>query len=86
MISNLQPQTGAQHSAQARALEIGAGLSRTRVLMYEQTGSSIAWPFLAVLVFWLVVLFMASACSRRPTEPCSPPCSSVRSPLPARSS
>jgi hypothetical protein len=58
LISNLEPQTGAQRFAQARALEMGAGLSRTRVLMYEQTGSSIAWPFLAVLVFWLVVLFM----------------------------
>jgi hypothetical protein len=26
--------------------------------MYEQAGSSIAWPFLAVLVFWLAILFM----------------------------
>lgn len=56
LISNLQPQTSAQRFAQARALEIGAELSRTRVLMYEQAGSSIAWPFLVVLVFWLVIL------------------------------
>ncbi|HEX7970536.1 MAG TPA: hypothetical protein VF502_20120 [Stellaceae bacterium] len=58
LISHLQPQTSAQRFAQARALEIGAELSRTRVLMSEQTGSSIAWPFLVVLVFWLAILFM----------------------------
>jgi hypothetical protein len=58
LISNLQPETGAQRFAQTRALEIGAELNRTRVLMYEQAGSSIAWPFLVVLVFWLVILFM----------------------------
>lgn len=58
LISNLQPQTSAQRFAQTRALEIGAGLSQTRVLMYEQSGSSIAWPFLVVLVFWLVILFI----------------------------
>lgn len=58
LISNLQPQTDAQRFAQAQALKIGLELSRTRVLMSEQTGSSIAWPFLVVLVFWLVILFM----------------------------
>jgi hypothetical protein len=58
LISNLQPQTNTQRFAQTRALEIGLELSRTRVLMSEQTGSSIPWPFLVVLVFWLVILFM----------------------------
>lgn len=58
-ISNLQPQTSAQRFAQARALELGAELSRTRVLMYEQAGSTIAWSFLIVLVFWLFILFMS---------------------------
>ncbi|MGO8920198.1 MAG: hypothetical protein ACLQJR_30230 [Stellaceae bacterium] len=58
LISNLQPQTSAQRFAQSQALAIGAELSRTRVLMYEQAGSSIAWPFLVVLVFWLVILFV----------------------------
>jgi hypothetical protein len=57
-IANLQPQTNAQRAAQSRALEIATDLSRTRVLMYEQSGSSIAWPFLVVLVFWLLILFM----------------------------
>src|SRR3954451_6144313 len=57
LLSNLKPQTGAQQSTQARALDIANALSRTRVLMFAQAGSSIAWPFLVVLVFWLVILF-----------------------------
>lgn len=58
LISNLQPQANAQRFAQTQALAIAAQLSRTRVLMYEQAGSSIPWPFLLVLVSWLVILFI----------------------------
>jgi hypothetical protein len=58
LISNLPTGTSAQRFAQARALAIGTELAQTRVLMYEQAGSSIAWPFLVVLVFWLVILFI----------------------------
>src|SRR5260221_2067693 len=58
LIANLQPETSVQRFAQTQALEIRAELSRTRALLYEQAGSSIPWPFLVVLVFWLVILFM----------------------------
>jgi Protein of unknown function (DUF4239) len=58
MIANLEPSTAAQRVAQSRALEIAIEASKTRVLMYEQSGSSISWPFLVVLVFWLLILFM----------------------------
>ena len=58
MIANLEPRTAVQRVAQSRALEIAIDLSKTRVLMYEQSGSSISWPFLVVLVFWLLILFM----------------------------
>ena len=27
-------------------------------LLYEQAGGSLSWPFLVVLVFWLVMLFV----------------------------
>ncbi len=59
LISNLQPHTSVQRFAQTRSMELAAELGRTRVLMYEQAGSTIAWPFLVVLVFWLVILFMS---------------------------
>lgn len=58
MIANLEPRTAAQRVAQSRALEMAVDLSKTRVLMSEQSGSAISWPFLVVLVFWLVILFM----------------------------
>ena len=32
-------------------------LARTRVLLFEQLGSSLPVPFLVVLVFWLVIIF-----------------------------
>jgi hypothetical protein len=32
-------------------------LGRTRVLLFEQLDSSIAVPFLVVLVFWLAIIF-----------------------------
>ncbi len=32
-------------------------MARTRVLLFEQLGSSIPAPFLVVLVFWLSIIF-----------------------------
>jgi hypothetical protein len=39
-------------------MQIGQNLGQTRLLMFEQSGSSIAWPFLAILVFWICMLFL----------------------------
>ncbi len=58
-IASLEPQTNAQRFAQSKAFEIAVDLSQTRVLLYEQSIGSLPWPFLVVLVFWLVILFMA---------------------------
>ena len=33
-------------------------MARTRSLLLEQTGGSIPQPFLVVLVFWLVIIFV----------------------------
>jgi len=59
VIANLESQTNAQRFAQSKALEIATDLSQTRLLLYEQSGGSIPLPFLVVLVFWLVIIFMA---------------------------
>ena len=32
-------------------------LGRTRLLLFENAGSSIPFPFLLVLVFWLTIIF-----------------------------
>ncbi|MGB6174814.1 MAG: hypothetical protein WBF43_00385 [Methylocella sp.] len=57
-IAKLSPNTEAQHFIQKRALEISGAIRQTRALMLEQINSSIPWPFLTVLVFWISMLFV----------------------------
>jgi hypothetical protein len=57
-IVKLSPTTEAQRFIQKRALEIGGTIRHTRALMLEQANSSISWPFLAVLVYWISMLFV----------------------------
>jgi hypothetical protein len=56
-VQNLSPQTDSQRYVQGQVLQMLPNMSRMRLLMYEQTSSSISWPFLSVLVFWLAILF-----------------------------
>ena len=58
-LQGLSPKDDAQRSLQAQALNIAISLGETRWLMYEQAGASISMPFLVVLVFWLIVLFVS---------------------------
>jgi hypothetical protein len=46
-----------QRSLQNQASTIALDLGRTRVLIFEELGSSIPVPFLVVLVFWLCIIF-----------------------------
>jgi membrane-bound ClpP family serine protease len=57
-IANLSPRTEAQRFIQNRALATSASVRQMRPLMLEQMGSSIPWPFLAVLIFWISMLFL----------------------------
>jgi hypothetical protein len=56
-IQQLSPQSEAQRSLQTQPLTLALDLGRTRVLLFEQLGSSIRVPFLVVLVFWLCIIF-----------------------------
>jgi Protein of unknown function (DUF4239) len=56
-IGELMPQTDAQRSLKARAIQVSTDLAETRLALFVGTGSSIPTPFLAVLVFWLAVIF-----------------------------
>jgi hypothetical protein len=58
-IQALSPQTEAQSSLKARAIQLATDMVQTRLLLYEHADNSIPMPFLAVLVFWLAVLFMS---------------------------
>jgi hypothetical protein len=57
-ISTLSPKTDSQRFIQSSALQLLTSLGHTRLLLSEQAQSSISWPFLVVLVFWLTVLFV----------------------------
>jgi hypothetical protein len=57
-LKNLSPKNDSQNTLKSQAMQIGQNLGQTRLLMFEQSGSSIAWPFLTVLVFWISMLFL----------------------------
>ena len=57
-VANLTPTTDAQRFARGRALDILTTMADTRRLLYEQASGSLSWPFFAILVFWVVVLFL----------------------------
>jgi hypothetical protein len=56
-IQELSPRNDSQHSLQAQALSMAIDLGKTRWLMFEQGSSSISTPLLAMLVFWLAIIF-----------------------------
>jgi hypothetical protein len=76
-IQGLSPQNDAQRSIQAQALSLAVNLGQTRWLMCEQTGTSIPMPFLAMLVFWITIIFVSFGLFAPQTQPLSLPCSYV---------
>jgi len=56
-IQALSPQNSVQQSLQARAVQICNDLIQARLLLFTETGTSIPLPFLAVLAFWLIIIF-----------------------------
>jgi Protein of unknown function (DUF4239) len=57
-LQRLSPTTDMERMMQSRAIQQSDGISQARLLMFEQLGSSIPWPFLTVLVFWICTLFL----------------------------
>jgi hypothetical protein len=58
-IQELAPQNDAQRAFKNRAIDVSTDLLRTRAFLFEQAGSAIPAPFLAVLIFWLAIIFMS---------------------------
>jgi len=54
---DLVPQNDAQRWLKSTALQLSSDIAEVRWSAVEQTGSSIPWPFLTVLVFWFTVIF-----------------------------
>jgi hypothetical protein len=59
MIEHLAPSDEAHRLIRTDALEICTDLVRSRWLLIEKTQSSLPLPFLAILIFWLTVLFVS---------------------------
>jgi hypothetical protein len=57
-LRRLSPKTDMERMMQSQAIQESENLSRSRVLMFEQLGGSIPWPFLTVLIFWICILFL----------------------------
>jgi hypothetical protein len=53
----LAPQNDAQRWLQSTALQISRDAAEGRWLALQRTGSSIQWPLLTVVIFWLAVIF-----------------------------
>lgn len=58
-IQELSPKTEAQRTLKDRAIQVVTDVAQTRLLLFEHADNSIPMPFLAVLVFWLAVIFMS---------------------------
>lgn len=56
-IQALSPQNDLQRSLQSRAAQLSTDLAQTRLLLFVESDNLIPAPFLAILVFWLVIIF-----------------------------
>jgi hypothetical protein len=56
-INALHPDNEAQSALQSRIIQLTADLTQARLLLFTQIGSSIPTLFLAILIFWLTILF-----------------------------
>jgi hypothetical protein len=58
-IQALSPTNETQRSLQAQATSLAMSLGETRWLMYAQAANSVSKPMLAILVFWLTMIFIS---------------------------
>jgi len=65
-IPELSPHNDSQRFLQSEALSAAIRLGQTRTLLIAQKASSVPMPLLAVLVFWLTLLFMSFGLFVRP--------------------
>jgi hypothetical protein len=56
-IEELSPHDETQRLLRSQTLTMALEVGRTRLLLFENLGSSIPVPFLVVLVFWLCIIF-----------------------------
>jgi len=65
-LEELSPRNDTQRSLYARAIQISTDVAETRLMVFAQADNSIPMPFLAVLVFWLTIIFASFSLFARP--------------------
>ena len=58
-IHALSPANDTQKALKSWAVEVSADLAKTRLLIFAQKENPVPTPFLAVLVFWLMIIFIS---------------------------
>lgn len=58
-IQALSPETDLQRTCQAQALNMVMDLGRTHWMMYERETTSVSQQMVAVMVFWLTIIFIS---------------------------
>jgi hypothetical protein len=56
-IQALSPQNEVQKSLQARAIQVTTDLAQTRLLLFTEADNAVPRPFIAILAFWLIIIF-----------------------------
>jgi hypothetical protein len=56
-VQELQPSNDIQRGLKQRVIEVALDLAKARLLLFSHLGSSIPFPFLAVLLLWMTILF-----------------------------
>jgi hypothetical protein len=56
-IQKLSPQDDLQRALQSRAAQLSNDLAQTRLLLFVESDNLVPAPFLAILAFWLVIIF-----------------------------
>ena len=56
-IQDLSPQNEGQHALKAQALQTTSNITESRVMLFEQSDGALPIAVLAVLTFWLTILF-----------------------------
>ena len=56
-VQELKPDSEAKRTLLARALNAAADLGQARLLLFAQAHESVPMPFLAILIFWLTMIF-----------------------------
>jgi hypothetical protein len=56
-IQALSPQNDLQRALQARAAQLSTDLTQARLLLFVESDNLTPTPFIAILVFWLVIIF-----------------------------